>query len=170
MSLHPILLITLSSLLFSLLFDFLPFYLSYHPPPLSPHRPLSYVPHISFHPPFCQYPPLKAGDMVKIDLGSHMDGYIVVAAHTIIVKAAAEPGEESNPPVFPICNSCMLTLLISHIRTVSLTLSLFLSPSLFPSSSLLHLSIPHFSLWHTLSLPLSIISNALFLFRSSCRG
>ena len=37
--------------------------------------------------------PLKAGDIVKIDLGCHIDGYIAVAAHTVIVKEApdAEP-------------------------------------------------------------------------------
>jgi len=30
--------------------------------------------------------PLKAGDVVKMDLGCHLDGYIAVAAHTIVVK------------------------------------------------------------------------------------
>ena len=29
--------------------------------------------------------PLAAGDVVKIDLGCHVDGYIAVAAHTLIV-------------------------------------------------------------------------------------
>lgn len=38
----------------------------------------------SFHP---QYPALVADDMVKIDLGAHIDGYIVLAAHTLIVGA-----------------------------------------------------------------------------------
>ncbi|KAM8710432.1 hypothetical protein ACLKA7_017105 [Drosophila subpalustris] len=32
---------------------------------------------------------LKAGDVVKIDLGAHIDGFIAVAAHTIVVDAAA---------------------------------------------------------------------------------
>jgi curved DNA binding protein len=30
--------------------------------------------------------PLKAGDIVKIDLGCHIDGYISVAAHTLVVS------------------------------------------------------------------------------------
>ena len=41
--------------------------------------------------------PLKAGDVVKIDLGLHLDGYIAVAAHTLIVPDAdttPEPTEE----------------------------------------------------------------------------
>lgn len=33
---------------------------------------------------------LKAGDVVKIDLGAHIDGFIAVAAHTIVVGAKAE--------------------------------------------------------------------------------
>lgn len=32
--------------------------------------------------------PLKEGDVVKIDLGVHIDGYITVAAHTMVVAAA----------------------------------------------------------------------------------
>lgn len=30
-------------------------------------------------------PPLVEGDMVKVDLGAHIDGYIAVGAHTIVV-------------------------------------------------------------------------------------
>lgn len=33
---------------------------------------------------------LKAGDVVKIDLGAHIDGFIAVAAHTIVVGATAD--------------------------------------------------------------------------------
>lgn len=33
---------------------------------------------------------LKAGDVVKIDLGAHIDGFIAVAAHTIVVGATSE--------------------------------------------------------------------------------
>lgn len=33
---------------------------------------------------------LKAGDVVKIDLGAHIDGFIAVAAHTIVVGAKGE--------------------------------------------------------------------------------
>lgn len=39
--------------------------------------------------------PLKAGDVVKMDLGCHLDGYIAVAAHTIIV---AEEGNDAPAP------------------------------------------------------------------------
>lgn len=35
-------------------------------------------------------PPLKAGDIVKFDLGCHLDGYIAVAAHTVVVKETAD--------------------------------------------------------------------------------
>lgn len=34
--------------------------------------------------------PLKAGDTVKIDLGCHIDGYISVAAHTLIVPISPD--------------------------------------------------------------------------------
>ena len=34
--------------------------------------------------------PLKAGDIVKIDLGCHIDGYIAVAAHTVVVSETPE--------------------------------------------------------------------------------
>ncbi|VEU34079.1 unnamed protein product [Pseudo-nitzschia multistriata] len=34
--------------------------------------------------------PLKAGDVVKFDLGCHLDGYIAVAAHTVVVKETAD--------------------------------------------------------------------------------
>jgi len=37
-----------------------------------------------------ELPPLKAGDTVKIDLGCHIDGYISVAAHTIVVSESAD--------------------------------------------------------------------------------
>jgi methionine aminopeptidase len=46
----------------------------------------------------CHYSPLttesvelKAGDMVKIDIGAHIDGFVAVAAHTVIV-----PGEDGT--------------------------------------------------------------------------
>jgi len=44
-------------------------------------------------------PPLKAGDVVKFDLGCHLDGYIAVAAHTVVVKETADsptPPEDSE--------------------------------------------------------------------------
>lgn len=37
-----------------------------------------------------ELPPLKAGDTVKIDLGCHIDGYISVAAHTVVVPESAD--------------------------------------------------------------------------------
>jgi curved DNA binding protein len=40
-----------------------------------------------------QQEPLKAGDIVKMDLGCHIDGYIAVAAHTCVVKESAEDPE-----------------------------------------------------------------------------
>lgn len=33
---------------------------------------------------------LKNGDLVKIDLGTHMDGYIAVVAHTLVIGASAD--------------------------------------------------------------------------------
>eukprot|EP00339_Tiarina_fusa_P017815 CAMPEP_0117036120 /NCGR_PEP_ID=MMETSP0472-20121206/25609_1 /TAXON_ID=693140 ORGANISM="Tiarina fusus, Strain LIS" /NCGR_SAMPLE_ID=MMETSP0472 /ASSEMBLY_ACC=CAM_ASM_000603 /LENGTH=400 /DNA_ID=CAMNT_0004745789 /DNA_START=167 /DNA_END=1369 /DNA_ORIENTATION=- len=41
--------------------------------------------------------PLKVGDIVKIDLGCHIDGYIAVAAHTLVVKES--PDAEAPPTV-----------------------------------------------------------------------
>jgi len=41
--------------------------------------------------------PLKAGDIVKIDLGCHIDGYIAVAAHTLIVPESADAPPASIP-------------------------------------------------------------------------
>ena len=38
--------------------------------------------------------PLKAGDIVKLDLGCHIDGYISVAAHTLVVSDSPD-----SPPV-----------------------------------------------------------------------
>jgi curved DNA binding protein len=40
--------------------------------------------------------PLVAGDIVKIDLGCHIDGFIAVAAHTCIVPESAD-----SPPAVP---------------------------------------------------------------------
>jgi curved DNA binding protein len=42
--------------------------------------------------------PLKVGDCVKIDLGCHIDGYIAVAAHTIVVGETPESVPESIDP------------------------------------------------------------------------
>ena len=39
---------------------------------------------------------LKAGDLVKIDLGCHIDGYIALAAHTVVVGAAQVTGKVAD--------------------------------------------------------------------------
>lgn len=41
---------------------------------------------------------MKVGDCVKIDLGCHIDGYIAVAAHTIVVGETPESVPESVDP------------------------------------------------------------------------
>mmetsp|Transcript_17423 Transcript_17423/g.33041 ORF Transcript_17423/g.33041 Transcript_17423/m.33041 type:complete len:403 (-) Transcript_17423:1570-2778(-) len=41
---------------------------------------------------------LKVGDIVKIDLGCHIDGYISVAAHTLVVSESADSPPESVDP------------------------------------------------------------------------
>jgi len=53
----------------------------------------------------CHYSPLatedtktlSAGDMVKIDFGCHVDGYIAVVAHTYVVPDEAAPGPITGP-------------------------------------------------------------------------
>jgi curved DNA binding protein len=44
-----------------------------------------------------QQEPLKQGDIVKIDLGCHIDGYICVAAHTCVVPDGADTPVTSVP-------------------------------------------------------------------------
>jgi len=39
---------------------------------------------------------LKAGDVVKIDLGCHIDGYISVAAHTLVVSSSPDSDPEDT--------------------------------------------------------------------------
>lgn len=43
-----------------------------------------------------ELPPLEVGDIVKIDLGCHIDGYISVAAHTLVVSESADSPPEST--------------------------------------------------------------------------
>jgi curved DNA binding protein len=40
--------------------------------------------------------PLKVGDVVKFDLGCHLDGYIAVAAHTVVVSDGDTPPAPSE--------------------------------------------------------------------------
>jgi len=43
-----------------------------------------------------ELPPLENGDIVKIDLGCHIDGYISVAAHTLVVGASLSSAPDSE--------------------------------------------------------------------------
>ena len=65
-----------------------------------------------------QYALLKVGDMVKIDLGAHMDGYIVVAAHTVIVKDVPVPGKTHTTALLFFSLMCffspLFTLLLPY--------------------------------------------------------
>jgi len=45
-----------------------------------------------------ELPALKEGDVVKIDLGCHIDGYIAVAAHTIVVSLSPDTIPECLDP------------------------------------------------------------------------
>lgn len=97
-----------------------------------------------------QYALLKVGDMVKIDLGAHMDGYIVVAAHTVIVKEVPVPGKTHTH----YCSTFLLfhVFFYSSSFSSSLVLLLFLSVYLF---------ICAYSSPSSLS-PLSFYSNCFF--------
>ena len=53
-------------------------------------------------------PPLTAGDMVKIDLGCHVDGYIACAAHTLIVGSAPTLPAPECGDVAKACHDAML--------------------------------------------------------------
>jgi curved DNA binding protein len=53
-------------------------------------RPNNYNLNSRVHVSLSFQPPLKAGDIVKIDLGCHIDGYIAVAAHTCVVPESAD--------------------------------------------------------------------------------
>ena len=119
--------------------------------------------------------------MVKIDLGAHVDGYIVVAAHTVIVKAIPVGGNDqfshcltrSLSPSLPVCLSLSLPTFLS----LSLDLTLSVALSLPFSLSTINLSVCPFlflsrslslSLTYTgylcLSLPLSLLD------RCCCSG
>ena len=39
---------------------------------------------------------LKQGDMVKIDLGAHIDGFIAVVAHTVVVGVDKVTGRQAD--------------------------------------------------------------------------
>ena len=63
----------------------------------------------------CKYKqePLKAGDVVKLDLGCHIDGYISVAAHTLVVPESlntvpTDPGEEMGNVAVAAYNAMLI--------------------------------------------------------------
>jgi len=39
---------------------------------------------------------LKAGDLAKIDLGAHVDGFIAVVAHTVVVAEEGDSGDKKS--------------------------------------------------------------------------
>ena len=50
--------------------------------------------------------PLVAGDFVKIDMGCHIDGFIAVTAHTIIVASGDAPVELPAPEAGDVAVAC----------------------------------------------------------------
>ena len=64
-------------------------------------------------------PDLKAGDIVKMDLGCHIDGYIAVAAHTCVVKespdAPAPPDDKELGNVAVAAYNAMLVAAASIV-------------------------------------------------------
>lgn len=58
----------------------------------------------------CHYSPLKSepdkllkdGDVVKVDLGVHIDGFIATAAHTVVVGASKENKVQSPSLPLPL--------------------------------------------------------------------
>ena len=53
-------------------------------------------------------PPLADGDMVKIDLGCHIDGYIACVAHTLIVGSSPEVPSPTAGDVCVAAHNAML--------------------------------------------------------------
>lgn len=61
-----------------------------------------------------EVPSLKAGDTVKIDLGCHIDGYISVAAHTVVVpESADEPPKEIPSDLGNVAVAAYNTMLVA---------------------------------------------------------
>jgi len=57
--------------------------------------------------------PLKAGDIVKIDLGCHIDGYISVAAHTLVVPESPDSPPVSNPELGNVAVAAYNAMLVA---------------------------------------------------------
>jgi len=60
---------------------------------------------------------LAAGDVVKMDVGCHIDGYLALAAHTAVVREApaAEGEEEKAEPPAPVTGRLADVLAATHI-------------------------------------------------------
>ena len=59
-----------------------------------------------------ELPPLENGDIVKIDLGCHIDGYISVAAHTLIVGGVT-PTSPAPPEMCNVATAAYNAMLIA---------------------------------------------------------
>uniref|UniRef100_A0A7S2A2K4 Peptidase M24 domain-containing protein n=1 Tax=Trieres chinensis TaxID=1514140 RepID=A0A7S2A2K4_TRICV len=57
--------------------------------------------------------PLKAGDIVKIDLGCHIDGFISVAAHTLIVPAGPDAAPEVDDEIGNVAVAAYNAMLVA---------------------------------------------------------
>lgn len=57
--------------------------------------------------------PLKVGDIVKIDLGCHIDGYIAVAAHTLVVPESADAEPEIEPELGNVAVAAYNAMLVA---------------------------------------------------------
>lgn len=71
-----------------------------------------------------EMPPLQAGDIVKIDLGCHIDGYISVAAHTVIVPpspgAPVDEAElEKDPSIGNVAVAAYNAMLVAAATIVA---------------------------------------------------
>ena len=71
-------------------------------------------PHTHTHTPSHPQEPLKEGDVVKIDLGCHIDGYISVAAHTLIVPAGPDtPVTSDDDELNNVSVACYNAMLVA---------------------------------------------------------
>jgi len=63
-----------------------------------------------------EFPPLNNGDLVRIDLGCHIDGYISLGAHTLIVGAENQPSPQA-PLSGPLADTFLATYYASELAT-----------------------------------------------------
>ena len=56
---------------------------------------------------------MKVGDIVKIDLGCHIDGYIAVAAHTLVVPESADADPEIEPELGNVAVAAYNAMLVA---------------------------------------------------------